>query len=43
MSDTAIFLIGLGVTGLVGLYVALVAAAMAADPRTDDEDGVGGG
>ncbi len=41
MSDTAIFLIGLGVTGLVGVYVALVAAAMRADPRTDDDELLG--
>lgn len=42
MSDVAIFVIGLVVTGLVGVYVALVGAAMRSDPRTDGEDGFDG-
>lgn len=36
MSDTAIFVIGLGVSGLVALYVVLVFASMRADPREDE-------
>lgn len=38
MTDTAIFLIGLGVTALVALYVFMVGAAMRADPREDTPD-----
>lgn len=38
MTDTAIFLIGLGVTALVVLYVVMVGAAMRADDREDSSD-----
>lgn len=38
MTDTAIFLIGLGVSALVVLYVVMVFASMRADPREDPLD-----